>query len=160
MERSRGPGEHKARIVEARASGYIAGTLEGGDGMVTASKTARNVEECPKGRIITTMNEDHMLGNKTNKKIKDRKESVLSTVVQSPTSFTSSVSDQYDLGCRPCTNLLRSQASYFAAPHAFHNFWKIFMNLHMLSQVIMSAEFLTAPRIWAFMRYREDLVST
>lgn len=32
--------------------------------------------------IITTMNERHMLGNKTNKKTKDRKESVLSTVVK------------------------------------------------------------------------------
>ena len=50
--------------------------------------------------------------------------------------------------------LLRAlEISCFSAPHALHNFWEIFMNLHMLSQVIMSAEFLTTPRIWAFVRY-------
>lgn len=56
MERSRNPGEHKPRIVEARTAWPVGISQAhrrpwsgGGDGMVTASKTARIVEECPKG---------------------------------------------------------------------------------------------------------------
>ena len=99
------PGEHIPRSVEARTAWPVGISQmhrkpwsDGEGGTVTTTTPARSMEECPKrgnGGIITRMemNEDHMLGNKSNKKkTSDRKESVLSTVVKSPTAVTSQVS--------------------------------------------------------------------
>jgi hypothetical protein len=91
--------------------GYIASAQEtmerwsgggNGNGVVTASTrtTARGMEECADGNRgkITRMKEHHSkLGNKTNKKTSDRKESVLSTVVKSPTVVTLRVSADHGL---------------------------------------------------------------
>lgn len=59
--------------------------------------------------------------------------------------------------CCRRTNLcshVKPRASCFTAPHTFHNLWKVFVDLHMLTEIIVSAEFLATPGIWAFVRYR------
>ena len=108
MEKSRNPGEHKPGTVQARTAWPVGISpvhrkpwRGGGNGTATTSTTARSMEECVNGDggIITRMNEHHILGNKTNKKTSDRKESVLSTVAKSPTAVK--LRGSVDLGLSP-----------------------------------------------------------